>query len=70
MNELLLLIPEDCEKNKPTKILDANLQKVKSFDAGSLFYFEPLAYENFHDALKLIFSNSNCFLVRDNDEKF
>jgi len=63
MHDLLVLIPEDCDKNKPTKILDKDLKKIKSFDAGFNFYFETIGYENFHDILQKIFKNTNCFIV-------
>jgi len=63
MNELLLLAPIDNEKNKPTKILDKNLNKIRSFDSGFLFNFELLEYENFHEAMKIIFTLDSYFLV-------
>lgn len=63
MNELLLLTPVDLEKHKPTKILDKNLNKLKTFDAGPRFHFEVLDYSNFHDAMSIIFSVDSCFLV-------
>ena len=63
MKELLLLSPVDPEKNKPTKILDKDLNKVKSFSAGLKFNFETLEYENIHVALADIFCLRSSFLV-------
>ena len=63
MKELLLLSPFDFEKNRPTKILDKNLNKLKSFDSGFKFTFETIEYESFHDAMEIIFSVDSCFLV-------
>ena len=63
MNELLILFPTDEENNKPTKILNTQLEKIKSYDSGFYFYFDVLPYENFHDALKEIFKINTCFLV-------
>jgi hypothetical protein len=63
MNELLILSPSDEENHKPTKILNSKLEKVKSYDSGWLYNFEIFEYENFHDAMKLIFSVDTCFLV-------
>jgi hypothetical protein len=63
MRELLVLIPKDTEQNKPTKILDKNLQKIRSFDSGFKFYFETIEYTNFHSALEAIFKEQNWFLV-------
>jgi len=63
MRNLLLLSPEDYENNKPTKILDKELNKLKSFSAGFNFYFENFEYDNFHEALKKVSTLENSFLV-------
>lgn len=63
MKEFLLLSPEDTEKNKPTKILNSNLDKIKSFDAGFNFYFEVISHKTFHEALEEIFQLDYCFLI-------
>ena len=63
MEKLLVLIPEDAEKNKPTKLLNEKLEKIKSFNAGLQFYFESIPYNNFHDVLKKLFTKQNCFFV-------
>lgn len=63
MKEILLLSPEDQDKNSPTKILDKDLNKLQSFDAGFLFYFETLEYNTFHEALEQIFKLDSVFLV-------
>lgn len=63
MQELIILSPADYENNKPTKILDKNLKKLKSFDSGYLFNFEIFPYENFHEAMEVIFSVDSSFLI-------
>lgn len=63
MGSILVLTPEDCDKNSPTKILDKDLNKIKSFSAGFNFYFETLEYETFHDALDKIFELEHSFVV-------
>jgi len=63
MNELIILTPEDCDKNKPTKILDKNLNLVESFSGGFNFYFETLNYENFHEAMERVFELESSFIV-------
>lgn len=63
MPNILLLTPENHEKNKPTKILNSKLEKTKSFSAGFNFYFETFEYENFHEALEKIFKLENSFIV-------
>lgn len=63
MKELLLLSPEDFEKNKPTKILGADLSKKQSFNAGLNFYFETLEYDCFHQAMDSVFKYDNSFIV-------
>lgn len=60
MKELLLLTPKN---NKPTKILDKDLNKLESFDAGWLFYFETVQYDNFHQAIKSVLKEDSCFLT-------
>lgn len=63
MKELLVLAPENPEQNKPTKILDSKLNKLKTFDAGYKFYFETLEYNCFHQAMKNIFTRDDSFMV-------
>lgn len=63
MGHIILLSPENYEKNKPTKILDKNLEKKKSFDAGFNFYFETLEYENIHKAMETIFKIESQFMI-------
>ena len=63
MEKILTLTPEDSESNKPTKTLDQELNKLKSFDAGFNFYFETLEYESLHDVIKLISAGINSFMV-------
>lgn len=63
MKELLLLKPVNLDKNKPTKILDENLNKLESFDAGYKFHFEVFEYDDFHAAMKEVFAEKDCFMV-------
>ena len=63
MGKILVLSPEDCEKNRPTKILDKNLNKIKSFNAGFNFYFETFQYKNIHDALTVVSQLENSFIT-------
>lgn len=63
MNGLLILSPENYEKNKPTKILDNELNKLKSFSAGFNFYFETLEYDSLHDAMGQVFELEACFIT-------
>jgi hypothetical protein len=63
MKELLLLSPQDQDKNKPTKILDKDLNKIKSFDSGFKFIFEIVEYDSFHEILEKISKLSSSFLV-------
>lgn len=63
MQEILLLSPVNSEKNNPTKILDKDLNKLESFNAGKYFRFELLEYEDFHDAMVEIFEEPCCFMV-------
>ena len=60
---LLLLSPVNSEKNNPTKILDADLNKLESFDAGYKFDFALLEYTDFHKAMVQVFEEPRCFLV-------
>lgn len=61
--ELLLLRPVKKE-NKPTKILNKNLEKISDFNAGFKFFFKTVPYEfNFHDVIKQILSDDEIFLV-------
>jgi len=61
--EILLLSPVNSEKNNPTKILDKDLNKLQSFNSGKYFYFELLEYTDFHEAMKMIFEEPECFMV-------
>jgi hypothetical protein len=60
---LLLLSPVNSERNNPTKILDAELNKLESFAAGKYFHFALLEYTDFHDAMKQVFEEPSCFMV-------
>ena len=63
MGNLILLSPKNASKNKPTKILDKELNKISSFDAGYEFYFYTLEYENIHEAMKDVFEAKNSFII-------
>lgn len=63
MNELLILFPTDEENHKPTKILNAELEKIKLYDSGKYFFFEAMQYESFHDAMKEVLAINSCFIV-------
>lgn len=63
MKELIILTPENAEANSPTKTLDKDLKLVKSFSAGSKFYFETLEYETIHEAMEKVFALKHSFIV-------
>lgn len=63
MSRLLLLSPEDYESNKPTKLLNKELDKLKSFTAGFNFYFETVEYKSFHKTLKKVSTLKDSFIV-------
>lgn len=63
MSELLILSAEDGEKNRPTKVLDSDLNVKSSFNAGFNFYFETLNYKTIHEAMEKVFPLATSFIV-------
>lgn len=61
-NKLLILTPENGKV--PSKTLDKDLNVISSYPSGMKeFYFDEIEYDDFHKALKKVFTLKDSFIV-------
>lgn len=63
MKEIIILTPEDVDKNSPSKVLDKDLNLIKAFAAGKRFYFESFQYDSLHTAMETVFTLDHSFII-------